>query len=70
MESDRERASKPPGGPAGGRAADPRAERADRLAAALRDNLKKRKAQARGRNAPPTATGPKAPDEEGGAGGA
>ena len=36
-------------------------ERAERLAAALRDNLKRRKAQARGR---PEAPSPPAPPED------
>jgi hypothetical protein len=47
-----------------------RAQREERLRAALRENLKRRKAQARGRTAPsepniPDKRGPKVTDEQG-----
>ncbi|MCB4771830.1 hypothetical protein LGR54_24775 [Ancylobacter sp. Lp-2] len=38
-------------------------ERARRLAAALRENLKRRKAQARGRDAAPSSSAPATPTE-------
>lgn len=43
-------------------------ERAQRLAAALRENLKRRKAQARGRDAIPPAVLPATPDVDNPAG--
>jgi hypothetical protein len=39
------------------------AERKERLAAALRENLKRRKAQARGRRDTPTTAEPKLPEK-------